>query len=314
VKLRRVTLSFTRPREVFLFPKKQSPAQCFTTPFSLDYYMYSTTRQSINIKETELPIPCNHNRTMVASATTEKDNKKKARKEEEEDDDKDYAAEDADADGGEQQMDVEEGTNPTNGLSLSHGKRKAVDESFERMFGYKWGTEFDLNESSLNSGRVQMLVQIFGTTKAAQILGSASIGGKRRKIDHPAALSSLPAAFNLPKSKPRMVTETKIFAGQAIQVQRQEDQKPKANSATRSNLDNVLAQLAGPDKISTVQKTSEDWETFKQSDKQLQEELEKKAQGKDAFLVKKDFEKRVDHRQFELEREERNRDRAKRGT
>jgi hypothetical protein len=42
--------------------------------------------------------------------------------------------------------------------------------------------------------------------------------------------------------------------------------------------------------------------------------LEKKAQGKDAFLVKQDFLKRVDQRKFELERDERERERVKRKT
>ena len=46
----------------------------------------------------------------------------------------------------------------------------------------------------------------------------------------------------------------------------------------------------------------------------LQEELEKKAQGKDAFLVKEDFKSRVDRRKFELEKDVRDRERAKRGT
>ena len=72
--------------------------------------------------------------------------------------------------------------------------------------------------------------------------------------------------------------------------------------------------MAGPTKISTVRKTNDDWEQFKESDKQLQDELEKKAQGKDAFLVKQDFLNRVDHRKFELEKEERDRERAKRAT
>ena len=66
--------------------------------------------------------------------------------------------------------------------------------------------------------------------------------------------------------------------------------------------------------MSTVQKTSNDWESFKESDKQLQDELEKNAQGKDAFLVKQDFLNRVDQRKFELEKDERDRERAKRAT
>jgi Bucentaur or craniofacial development len=79
-----------------------------------------------------------------------------------------------------------------------------------------------------------------------------------------------------------------------------------------SNLDNVLKQLAGPKKLNTVEKTSGDWEGFKSTDKQLQDELERTAQSKDAFLVKQDFLDRVDQRRFELERDERDQERARR--
>jgi hypothetical protein len=83
-------------------------------------------------------------------------------------------------------------------------------------------------------------------------------------------------------------------------------------TTSRSNIDDVLQRLAGPSKTSTVQKTNNDWESFKETDKQLQEELEKQAQAKDAFLVKQDFLLRVDNRRFEIEKEERDRERAKR--
>ena len=87
---------------------------------------------------------------------------------------------------------------------------------------------------------------------------------------------------------------------------------PLATAPATSNVDHVLAKLAGPSKVSTVQKTSNDWESFKQTDKQLQEELEQRAQGKDAYLVKQDFLTRVDNRKFELERDQRERERAQR--
>jgi len=41
--------------------------------------------------------------------------------------------------------------------------------------------------------------------------------------------------------------------------------------------------------------------------------LESRAEGNEAFLVKKDFLDRVDHRKFELEKQERDRERASRG-
>ena len=121
--------------------------------------------------------------------------------------------------------------------------------------------------------------------------------------------------IELPKTKEGTVMETSVFAGQTVQTaKKQSSTAAKAPAKGNSKLDNVLAQLAGPTKISTVRKTNDDWEQFKESDKQLQDELEKKAQGKDAFLVKQDFLNRVDHRKFELEKEERDRERAKRAT
>jgi hypothetical protein len=234
----------------------------------------------------------------------------------EEEEDEDYKEEDTEADGDEEdQMQVDETTNQ-NSTELAFGKRKDVDESFERLFGYKWGTEFDFDENKAIDSQARMLVEIFGPTQAARILMSTARGSKRQKMVP--ALSNTSSEYitiNLPKSRPQTVIETKVFAGQAVKVTRQQTEEPKpAVKASGSSLDKVLAQLAGPAKISTVAKTSEDWEQFKQSDKQLQEEIEKKAQGKDAFLVKADFNSRVDVRKFQLEKDERDRERAKRGT
>ena len=97
-------------------------------------------------------------------------------------------------------------------------------------------------------------------------------------------------------------------------LQKAECQKASSSAAGAGGVDAVLAQIAGPGKLSTAQKTSDDWESFKGSDKQLQDELEKTAQSKDAFLVKQDFLNRVDQRKFELEKTERERERAKRHT
>jgi len=78
----------------------------------------------------------------------------------------------------------------------------------------------------------------------------------------------------------------------------------------KSGLDNILADLKGPKKISTVEKTSSDWESFKDKSG-LEDEFEKNAQeGKNSYLKKKEFLERVDLRRFEQEKEARNRKRA----
>ena len=212
--------------------------------------------------------------------------------------------------------------------STTAPKRKAVDDAFERLFGYKWGTTFALKDNDIqSSSSIQQLLAIFGPTRAARIVGSR--GTKRQKIAVDATTSSAAddliknyKSIPLPKTlQAATVTETKIFAGQQVTTTTKAASSSKKPSAKKANpaagaggVDAVLAQIAGPGKLSTAQKTSDDWESFKGSDKQLQDELEKTAQSKDAFLVKQDFLNRVDQRTFELERDERERERAKRTT
>lgn len=87
--------------------------------------------------------------------------------------------------------------------------------------------------------------------------------------------------------------------------------KPAAKTAAA--VDNLLQQLTGPNKVSTVAKTHSDWDQFKERTG-LGETLEEQADSKTAFLKRQDFLQRVDQRTFEKERQERDRERAKRGT
>ena len=89
-----------------------------------------------------------------------------------------------------------------------------------------------------------------------------------------------------------------------------------ASSGTKAKgVDNLLTELSKPEKLSTISKTSADWDLFKakNADSELKEQLESKAKGKEAYLVKKDFLARVDNRRFELEKAQRDRERARRG-
>lgn len=80
-------------------------------------------------------------------------------------------------------------------------------------------------------------------------------------------------------------------------------------------VDGLLAEMSRPEKLSAISKTSADWDLFKAKnvDTTLGEQLENKARGNEAYLVKKDFLTRVDGRRFELEKAERDRERTKRG-
>jgi hypothetical protein len=192
--------------------------------------------------------------------------------------------------------------------SSSSSKRKAVDEAFRRMFDYEWGTKFDIDEPQATL-RDKELVRMFGVARAARILGSRGTKKRRRDAPPPAKLvdyKSILLPFTAATSHPSAETGKKASAYSAKQE--------CSEIPSSSKIDNVLAQLAGAAKTSTVKKTSDDWESFKETDKQLQDELEKQAQGKDAYLVKKDFLLRVDNRKFEIEKEGRERERAKRIT
>lgn len=146
----------------------------------------------------------------------------------------------------------------------------------------------------------------------------------------------------------RVIKEVKRFAGQEISVEKvvmvpifigpgdggsnssqvaQNGESTNKESIESSNtaaalapkakkgLDNLLSEMSRPEKLSTISKTSTDWDLFKSknADEALKEQLESRAEGNDAFLVKKDFLDRVDHRRFELEKQERDRERASRG-
>ena len=108
------------------------------------------------------------------------------------------------------------------------------------------------------------------------------------------------------------------YAGQSIVVQRKvvattvmaPDTKPQ--STKTSGLDILLKELDGPSKLTTVAKTSADWDQFKVKEG-LDDDLTKQAQGKNAFLKKKDFLDRVDARRFEVEKEVRDSERTTRG-
>ena len=85
-----------------------------------------------------------------------------------------------------------------------------------------------------------------------------------------------------------------------------------AASTKPQGLDSLLQELNGPGKLSTVAKTSHDWDTFK-TEAGVEEEIDKQAQGKNAYLHKQDFLQRVDQRKFVSEKQERDAQRSKRG-
>ena len=212
------------------------------------------------------------------------------------------------------------------GPHLSASKRKAVDEAFENLFGYPFGTRFQSKRRRTTqtkvSHRERILRDIFGPSVAAQLVATSS-----------SVRVSEGKHVSLPLTVEQTITEVKRFAGKNITMEKKitvnapeagkTSGEINAGASTKSlptkaaskpaagGLDSVLAEISGPSKLSTVAKTSADWDAYK-TKTGVEEELEKQAQSNKAYLVKQDFLKRVDERRFEHEKAQRDRERAAR--
>lgn len=99
------------------------------------------------------------------------------------------------------------------------------------------------------------------------------------------------------------VEETVKFAGKEIRVSKSQT---KTAASAASVLDSMVAAIQDPKKISTIEKSSLDWDNFKQKEG-IDDEL--KQFTKDGYLEKQEFLQRVDLRKFEQEKKERDKKR-----
>ncbi|KAL7466102.1 hypothetical protein ACHAXS_006401 [Conticribra weissflogii] len=272
--------------------------------------------------------------------------------EEDEDYVPDADVEGADNDDGNSVADYDtHGGTSSSGLSIT--KQKAVDDAFNELFGLdftaintsatsdrKSRSKIPARRSRMAKKQRRILSSIFGAKSADKLfLSSKSVASRARPK---------PASNGTFRLERRTVVEVKRFAGREIKVEKvvmvpvmeernEKVQKREFSSSaaattpiatdrrrirTRQSksevqpkgLDSLLNEMSRPEKLSTVAKTSADWNLFKEKsdNAQLKDELEKKAMGNEAYLVKKDFLNRVDVRRFELEKAERERERVKR--
>jgi len=117
-------------------------------------------------------------------------------------------------------------------------------------------------------------------------------------------------------SQKKTITETYSFAGEDVVVTKTVDIRESTTKEVqpekkgKGNLSSLVASLnsSQPKKLSTIQKSSLDWNSYK-TKKGLEEEL--KQATKDGYLEKQAFRQRTDLRQFENEKSIRNKDRAR---
>lgn len=211
---------------------------------------------------------------------------------------------------------------PATASRLSTMQLRTVDESFQRLFGYEWGVRFDLVEPQTRVER--LLCHVLGTRAAATVLHHKSkhvvraahrptprhtVGAKAP----PSSGARRPAGSRTSVTTPRAaVTATATVPTQSAEPASAVRKRPLASAPT-GGVHAVLQALQEAEKTTTIAKTSADWELFKDKTG-LGDKLEEKAESKDSYLNRQDFLTRVDHRTFELERKDRDKERAARGT
>jgi hypothetical protein len=98
--------------------------------------------------------------------------------------------------------------------------------------------------------------------------------------------------------------------GETVQVTKTKWETSDANTARRKahdRLDHVLDLIAGKKEITATEKSAQEWDQYKEKHK-----LEDSLKGGTGLLAKRDFLERTDVRRFEIERDARNAERAKR--
>eukprot|EP01024_Parvocaulis_polyphysoides_P030151 TRINITY_DN27394_c0_g1_i3.p1 TRINITY_DN27394_c0_g1~~TRINITY_DN27394_c0_g1_i3.p1 ORF type:complete len:281 (+),score=49.55 TRINITY_DN27394_c0_g1_i3:25-867(+) len=123
------------------------------------------------------------------------------------------------------------------------------------------------------------------------------------------ALQKVKEAENGGKVK---VIETRRFAGQQIQVEKQVEKDSKEaqeaqekSQAPKSSLEVAVNMINQDKKITVVDKSRADWDGYKHENKEVNEELQNYKKSGDTYLDKQQFLVKADFKQYEKERDQR---------
>lgn len=187
-----------------------------------------------------------------------------------------------------------------------HQKRK-VDEAFKELLSSNQPKKPKTKSQSLSAMMNQLNSKSKSKTKTKVIATILTT-----KDDEETLKKAKEAAAKVAQqlNKPKVEKEVR-FAGRTIKISTNEKVPEESNTYKKKpdDLDLLLNQLKAPKNISTLDKTAHDWEQYKDK-KGIRDEVEKAA--KNGYLEKKDFLLRVDYRQFEKERDQREQERIKR--
>ena len=157
-----------------------------------------------------------------------------------------------------------------------------------------------------------------GTTTTTTTTSNGKGKGKderRRRLLEVAqnALGTVTESLRLRAEESQKFTERRNFAGKMVEVETEYVEGSKEAKAhdkkvemlARGGIDAVLAELMAPKKLSVMDKTKADWRTVKQTDEELEEDLQAHRRGGQTFREQQDFLQQADYREYELERDAR---------
>jgi Bucentaur or craniofacial development len=218
--------------------------------------------------------------------------------------------------------------------ALTPAQQKRVDSTFQDLFGYPWGTQFSAPSTSSESSDIHsknedfaLLTNMLGPTPAARILSRFQSLPSFRKLhrQNDAKTVTVHKRTQTVKTPIPVISRTSLSRPFKNQSEDYRTTQGNSNGTLNANdsaatkkpsggggVDVLLQQLNASQKVSTVAKTSADWDQFKQATG-LTATLEEQADSSTSYLNKQDFLSRVDHRTFDLEKRDRDAQRAKRG-
>lgn len=246
-------------------------------------------------------------KTPTRSSTNKRStsNKKQPVSNDDSDDDEDHDYNPDDKDAEDEVMEDIAASAVSTSLHLTSLQQQTVDQAFERLFGYPWGKKYEL-PSQLTT-RDQILLRVLGRKMTASILKGTMVS----------KAAVVKATFFKTYQKPAAAATRSMRpstgSGSVPASPANKKESPRRGEPKGGGVDQLLEDLKGPAKITTVGQSSAAWDSFK-DDTGLGQKLEEHAQSKEAYLNRQDFLTRTDHRTFEVERRQRDRDRAKRGT
>ncbi|RLN62490.1 hypothetical protein BBJ28_00012488 [Nothophytophthora sp. Chile5] len=177
----------------------------------------------------------------------------------------------------------------------------------------------DINASTaVSSKAAARTAKLLGSLKGPKRMGTTKKSGKRRLREFQIPVLSVDvkrSRQDLPAAAKQKVDRVVKFAGKEYSVSTSvgsiEVKRPQGGS---TGLDHVVASLDEPKKVSTMEKTSLDWDKFKEAEG-IEEELTQYTKDGCALAIacrgsiKQEFLQRLDVKRFEIEKAERDKQR-----